>query len=59
MLSGFVNGLIAAWFLTLVNVNNMLIEVIQPFVSLELTDSHYYIAFAMIGLIGGAFSRKE
>jgi len=58
MISGFVSGLIAAWILSWFHVNRMLIEVAQPFLSnVELTNAHYYIAFGVVGLIGGAFTR--
>lgn len=56
ILDGFVGGLFVAWILTWFDVDLMLLEVIQPFVNIELTTSHYYILIAMIGLVGGAFS---
>lgn len=55
MLGGFIGGLVTAWFLNLFGVGNMVIEVLQPFTNTVLTHSHYYIIFAIIGLIGGAF----
>ena len=58
MLEGFIGGLIVAFILSLFGVDKMLIEVIQPFfTAVTLTKSHYYLAFAIIGLIGGAFNR--
>lgn len=58
MLDGFVGGLIVAWILTWFDVDLMVIEVIQPFIDIQLTTSHYYILIATIGLIGGAFSSR-
>lgn len=57
VLSGFIGGLITAWFLSLFGVNKMLIEVVQPMTSIILTNSHYYVFIGMIGLIGGSFTR--
>lgn len=58
MLSGFVGGLIVAWILSWFGVNTLLISVFQPFVTqVILTNAHYYVAFALIGLIGGAIGR--
>lgn len=56
ILDGFVGGLFVAWILTWFDVDLMVLEVIQPFTHIQLTESHYYILIAMIGLIGGAFS---
>ena len=59
MLGGFIGGLFVAWILSLFHVNVMIIDVVQPFVkTVVLTNSHYYIAFGLIGLIGGAFTRR-
>ena len=55
ILDGFVGGLFVAWILSWFDVDVMLLEVIQPFIEVQLTTSHYYILIAMIGLIGGAF----
>lgn len=52
---GFVGGLIVAWILSLFKINIMFLEVLQPFTSIDLANSHYYVLFGMIGLIGGAF----
>lgn len=58
MLDGFIGGLIVALILSLFNVNDMIIEVLQPYVRhVVLTNSHYYVLFGLIGLIGGAFSK--
>lgn len=58
MLGGFCGGLIVAWILSLFGIDQMIIEVFQPFVNtVQLSLSHYYIAFALIGLIGGAITR--
>lgn len=57
MLDGFVGGLIVAWILSLFNVDSMVLEVCQSFTDIQLTTSYYYIGFALIGLIGGAFKK--
>lgn len=57
MLDGFVGGLIVAWILSLFDVDSMVLEVCQSFTDIQLTTSYYYIGFALIGLIGGAFKR--
>ncbi|MDA3731562.1 hypothetical protein PBV87_08755 [Niameybacter massiliensis] len=51
--------LLVAWILTWFDVDIMMLEVIQPFMNIELTTSHYYILIAMIGLVGGAFSNSS
>ena len=59
MLEGFVGGLFTAWVLSLFEINDMIIEVLQPFVkNIILTDSHYYVLFGLIGLIGGSFGKQ-
>ena len=58
ILDGFVGGLFAAWILTWFDVDLMVLEVIQPFIDIQLNTSHYYILIAMIGLVGGAFGAK-
>lgn len=59
MLGGFVGGLIVAWVLSLFNVDTMVLEVFQPFTDITLTSNYYYIGFALIGLIGGAFRKSD
>jgi len=60
MLGGFVAGLITAWILSLFGVNTIIIEVMQQLVkNIILTNSHYYIIFGLIGLIGGAFNKCD
>lgn len=55
MLGGFCSGLIVAWILSFFGVNEIMIEIIQPLVKeIILTDAHYYLFFALIGLIGCA-----
>ncbi|WP_154668796.1 hypothetical protein [Niameybacter massiliensis] len=57
MLEGFIGGLIVAWLLSLFGVDHMVLEVCQTFTEVQLTTSFYYIGFALIGLIGGAFKK--
>lgn len=59
MLGGFIGGLIVAWFLSLFKVDTMILDVFQPFTEITLTSSYYYIGFALIGMIGGAFKRSD
>lgn len=59
MLRGFIVGLIIAWILSFFGVNTIILEAIQPFFTqVVLTDSHYYIAFGIAGLINGLFYRQ-
>lgn len=58
MLDGFITGLVVAWILSLFGVDKMVVEVLQPFTKVLLTSSHYYMGFALIGLIGAALSGK-
>lgn len=46
-----IGALITAWILSLFGINEMLIEVFQPFVQVKLTNSHYYVTFMLIGLL--------
>lgn len=57
MLEGFVGGLIVAWILSLFYIDIMVLEVCQAFTDTQLTTIYYYIGFALIGLIGGAFKK--
>lgn len=43
--------LITAWFLTWFHIDDMLIKVFQPFVQIQLTNSHYYVTFMLIGFL--------
>lgn len=51
MFGGFIEGLPVAFILALFNVNDMLIEVWQPYSKINLTDSHYYLFFGILGII--------
>lgn len=56
MLDKFVSylfgGLFAAFVLSLFYFDKMLLEVAQPFfTSVKLTDSHYYVLFALLGVL--------
>lgn len=53
MVEGIMYGLFFGFFLSLFNFDKMLIEVFQPFVEVTLTTSHYYVAYALIGVITG------
>lgn len=55
MLGGFIFGFIVAWLLSCFGVDQMVLEVVQPMVSMQLTASHFYVALGLIGLVGGAF----
>lgn len=58
MYSGFIGGIIVAWILSLFGMDHMILEVCQSFTEVQLTTSYYYIGFALIGLVGGAFNKK-
>lgn len=54
MLSGIVNGLIVAWILVQFGVDDICINIMQPFVDkCTLTTNHFYFVFGLIGMIGG------
>jgi hypothetical protein len=57
MLGGFVGGLIVAWILSLFGVDSMIITSAKEMCNITMSISTYYISFALIGLIGGAFHR--
>lgn len=59
MLSGFIEGLIIAWILSLFKVDDILINALQPFTQVRLNTSMYYMAFAMMGVIGSLFESKH
>lgn len=54
MLEGLVSGIALAWILSLFGVDAMFIEVFQPYYSTALTSAHFYVLFALVGIIGGA-----
>lgn len=59
MVDGFISGLFLALVLSVFNVDEMFIKVVQPFVpQAVLTADHFFVAFAIIGLVGGAFKHK-
>lgn len=58
MLGGFVGGLLVAWILSWFGVDHMMITAIQPFIKgVTLTWAHYYLAFAVVGLVGELLRR--
>lgn len=60
MLDGIIYGLIVAWILTIFNVDNICINVLQPFfTNVKLTTDHYYFAFGVFGLIAGIMSHSN
>lgn len=58
MLGGFISGLIVAWILSLFHVDNMVINSAREVLQVGISVSTYYIVFALIGAIGGAFGRS-
>lgn len=57
MLGGIIDGLLTAWILSLFGVDDICIDVLQPFIkNIELTTNHYYFVFGAIGCIGGLIS---
>ena len=57
MLNGFVEGLIVAWFLSLFNVDNIIINSAKEVLNITISNSTYYMLFALIGLISAIFWR--
>ena len=54
LLGGILEGLIVAWILVQFGVDKICIEVLQPFINqCELTTSHFYFVFGVIGFIAG------
>ena len=58
MLISIIEGLNVAWLLSLFNVDKLLINAIQPFVSVELNVSMYYLLFVIVGIVGELISNK-
>ena len=57
MLDGIIGGLIVAWVLSLFGVDEICINVLQPFIrGITLTTDHFYFAFGIIGLIAWIFN---
>ncbi|MCL2376718.1 MAG: hypothetical protein FWC76_04895 [Defluviitaleaceae bacterium] len=57
ILFGVFGGLIAGLVLSQFGADEMLINVLQPFLSeVELTTQHYYVAFGLLGLFLGIIS---
>lgn len=54
MFGGIVSGLICAWILVQFGVDNICINVLQPFIQTELTTDHFYFVFGVVGFICGA-----
>lgn len=57
MLGGFIGGLIVAWILSLFGIDNMVIKSVAEVFKVGISVSTYYIAFGVVGLIGGAFRK--
>lgn len=57
MLGGIISGLICAWILAQFGVDDICINVLQPFVNnVELTTDHFYFVFGVVGFICGAIN---
>lgn len=56
MLGGFIAGLIVAWILSLFGIDHLVINSAKELLNANNSISTYYIIFAIIGLLGGAFS---
>lgn len=50
-----IGGLIIAWILTCFDVDQIFIEIVQPFIKTELTTNHFYFIFACIGILYSLF----
>lgn len=53
MIGGILYGLLCGWILALFHVDDICIEVLQPFIPFILTTAHYYFVFGICGLIYG------
>lgn len=59
MISGVISGMFAAWFLNLFGASYAVLELLQPFFSVELTTMHYYALAGLVGFIGGSISSNS
>ena len=50
-----INGLLLAWNLSLFNFDTIFVEGIQTFVHFKVIAAHYYLLFALLGLISRFF----
>lgn len=50
-----INGLLLAWILSLFNFDNIFVEGVQTFVHFKVVTAHYYLVFALLGLISRFF----
>ena len=48
-----IEALITACILTWFDIDKIFIEVVQPFMKVEITTSHFYFIFACIGIVYG------
>lgn len=48
---GFTRGVLFSWFLSWFGIDNVFIDIFQPFVKTTLTTSYFYFVFGMIGMI--------
>jgi len=56
--SGIIYGLVVAFILTLFGFDNIFIKGVSGFSKMEITTSHYYLAFAILGILGEFFKNK-
>lgn len=57
MLLGTIGGILVAWILSLVGIDQLLIQGIAEIFGKQIGISGYYTIFAIIGLIGGAWKK--
>ena len=53
ILYGILYGLLCGWILSVFDIDDICIKVLQPLFSIELTTDHYYFVFGICGLIYG------
>jgi hypothetical protein len=53
MIYGILYGLLCGWILSVFDIDDICIKVLQPLFSIELTTDHYYFVFGICGLIYG------
>lgn len=54
MFGGIISGLLCAWILAQFDVDNICINVLQPFTQIKLTTDHFYFVFGLVGFVCGA-----
>ena len=59
MLSGFIYGLLVAWFLSLFGVDKMIITSVQEVFQMTISASTYYVVAGLFGLISALLHQRR